>query len=136
MKLTFIKTQNGLIPDCEETIEALKKIENGQGIIIEYKPKRNYKFHKKLFALLNLIYQNQEHYKSIDNILECVKFRAGYYESIITHHSKVHLKTKSISFDEMDNLEFEKFYSKSIDVALELTKLSKNDIENNIINFM
>ena len=136
MKLTFIKTQTGLIPDCDETREILNKVKNGDGIILDYKPKRNYLFHKKLFALLNLIFQNQNHYKSIDNILEIVKFRAGYYETIVTHKGKKHYKTKSICFSKMDNLEFEKFYSEIIDVALELTGLLKKDIEKEIISFM
>ena len=48
MKLTFIKTQTGLIPECEETREILNKVKNGDGIILDYKPKRNYLFHKKL----------------------------------------------------------------------------------------
>ena len=136
MKLTFIKTQTGLIPDCDETREILNKVKNGDGIILDYKPKRNYLFHKKLFALLNLIFQNQSHYKSIDNILEMCKFRAGYYETIVTHKGKKHYKTKSICFSKMDNLEFEKFYSEIIDVALELTGLLKKDIEKEIISFM
>ena len=136
MKLTFIKTQTGLIPDCDETREIKKKKKNGDGIILDYKPKRNIKFHRQLFALLNLIFQNQSHYKSIDNILEIVKFRAGHYETIITHLGKKHYKTKSISFDEMDNASFEEFYKKCIDVALELTGINQEDLEQQIINFM
>ena len=136
MKLTFIKTQTGLIPDCEATIEALKKIKNGDGVILDYKPKRNILFHKKLFALLNLIFENQDYYKSIDNILEMCKFRAGYFETIITHKGEKHYKTKSISFDEMDNASFEEFYKKCIDVALELTGINQKDLEQQIINFM
>lgn len=137
MKLTFIKQQGGtLIPDSEEVAEKLKAIPNGQGILIEYKPKRSYRFHKKLFALLNLIYQNQEHYKSVDNILEVVKFRAGHFETIVLHNGNTHYKAKSISFADMNELEFKEFYSKSIDVALELTQMTKADIENEIIRFM
>ena len=66
MKLTFIKTQTGLFPDCDETREILNKVKNGDGIILDYKPKRNIKFHRRLFALLNLIFQNQSHYKNIE----------------------------------------------------------------------
>ena len=136
MKLTFIKTQTGLIPDCDETREILKKIKNGDGVILDYKPKRNFKFHRRLFALLNLIFENQDYYKSIDNILEMCKFKAGYFETIITHKGEKHYKTKSIAFDEMDNAEFEKFYSKCIDVALELTGINQKNLEQQIINFM
>ena len=115
----------------------MQKIKNGDEILLDYKPKRNIKFHRRLFALLNLIFQNQNHYKSIDNILEMCKFKAGYFETIITHKGeKIHYKTKSISFDEMDNASFEEFYKKCIDVALELTGISQKDLEQQIINFM
>lgn len=137
MKLFFIKSQGGvLIPADSECIDNMQKVKNGDTIMIEYKPKRNYQFHKKAFALLNLVLQNQDHYKTVENILEVVKFRAGYFETIITHTGKKHYKTKSISFSEMDNLEFEEFYSKIIDVAFELTGLLKKDIEKEILSFM
>lgn len=137
MKLFFIKSQGGvLIPADSECIENMQKVKNGDTIMIEYKPKRNYQFHKRAFALLNLILQNQDHYKTVENILEVVKFRAGYFETIITHTGKKHYKTKSISFSEMDNLEFEEFYSKIIDVAFELTELLNKDIEKELIHFM
>ena len=32
--------------------------------MIEYKPKRNIFFHRKAFALLNLVLANQNHYKT------------------------------------------------------------------------
>lgn len=135
MKITLIKQGGGLFPDCEESEEIFKKMPL-EGIVLEYKPKRSYKFHKKLFALLNLVFKNQDHYKSIDNILEVVKFRAGHFETIVLHNGNKHYKAKSISFADMNNAEFEKFYSKSIDVALELTQMTKENIENEIIRFM
>ena len=137
MKLLFIKSANSiLLPADEECINTIQKIKNGDEILVEYKPKRNYKFHKKLFALMNLILQNQEHYKTVDNILEIVKFRAGYFETIVTHTGKKHYKTKSISYADMDNAEFEQFYSKALDVAFEITQMNERDIEKALINFM
>lgn len=137
MKLLFIKSQGGvLIPADAECIENMQKVKNNETIMIEYKPKRNIFFHRKAFALLNLVLANQNHYKTVDNILEIVKFRAGHYETIITHLGKKHYKTKSISFSEMDELEFSEFYKKIIDVAIELIGLSSEEIEREIINFM
>ena len=34
MKLTFIKTQTGLIPDCDDTREILNKVKNGDGVYL------------------------------------------------------------------------------------------------------
>ena len=137
MKILMTQLDNGtFVPSNEESRKALSKNKHGNEFIMEYKAKRNPKFHRKLFALLNLILQNQEYYKSIDNILEVVKFRARYFETIVLHNGNTHYKAKSISFSEMDNVAFEEFYSKTIDVALELTRLSKEDIEEEILRFM
>ena len=136
MLLTFIKTSSGLVAADDDTYETVKKLPVGGEVYFEYKPKRNYRFHKKLFALLNFILSHQSYYKDIDNILEIVKFRAGYFDTILMHNGKKHFKTKSISFEKMDNTEFEKFYGKVIDVAVELVGVGREDLENEILRFL
>ena len=85
MLLEFIPSGGKLIPASDETFERVKKMPIGESIFMEWKPKRNYQFHKKFFSLLNFIFENQSHYKSLDNLLEVYKFKAGYFETIITH---------------------------------------------------
>ena len=65
MKLLFIKSQGGvLIPADAECIENMQKVKNNETIMIEYKPKRNIFFHRKAFALLNLVLWCAETYTS------------------------------------------------------------------------
>jgi len=137
MLLEFIKGQNNqLIPSDNETFERMQKIKIGDTVFVEYKPRRNYQFHKKLFSLLNFVYANQDHYKSVNNILEAVKFRAGYFEAILFHTGEPHYKATSIAFHAMDDIEFEEFYSKAIDVCLELIPMGKQELENAVLTYL
>ena len=120
MLLNLVRTKDGLVPIDDDSVKAISKISIGIDIFCEYKPRRNMKFHKKYFALLNAVLLNQEHFKTVDNIHEAVKYRAGHYETIIPLIGEPFIKTKSISFHSMDNQEFELFYNTAIDVCVEL----------------
>jgi len=129
MTLNLIRTQHGFMPAFDDDVNAAKKVPIGEMIATEWKPARNPKFHRKLFALLNAVLPNQEYHSTINNLLEEIKFKAGYYKTFITSTGEKFLKVDSIAFSEMDNAEFEKFYSKAIDVCLELVgEESINDI--------
>lgn len=120
MILEFVRTENGLVPICDNGVKSVRKMHNGQHVFMEYKPKRNYEFHKKYWALLSAVLPNQSHFKALDNLHEAVKYRAGQYETIITLKGDSFIKTKSIAFWSMDAFAFEQFYSTAIDVCMEL----------------
>ena len=120
MLLNLVRTENGLTPIDDDSVKQIKKLAIGTNIYCDYKPRRNMKLHKKYFALLNAVFMNQEHFKSVDNVHEAVKYRAGYYETIIPFIGDPFIKTKSISFHSMDGLEFESFFNVAIDVCVEL----------------
>ncbi len=121
MQLLLLRTPSGLLPHDEASVNAVKKIPIGECILSDWKPKRNIKFHEKYFALLNAVLVNQSHYKTIGLLHEAVKFRAGYFETLITHKGEKFLKVKSIAFHSMDEVEFNMFYQRALDVCVELT---------------
>ncbi len=135
MLLHLTKTANGLIPADEDSQSAFAKMQIGNDVFVEYKPRRNYANHKRFFSMLKIIFESQSHYKSIDNILEICKFRSGYFETIITHTGKKHYKTKSIDFCTMDEDDFKVFFSSSIDTCLELVPMGKVELENAILRY-
>lgn len=121
MLIEFSRIREGLCPVTDEGAEAINKIALHDRVFMEYKPKRNYKFHKKYWSLLNAVFPNQKHFKTVDNLHEAVKYRAGYYETIIPLKGEPFIKTKSIAFHSMDEHQFEMFYSNALDVCVELT---------------
>jgi len=120
MILELVRTPSGLSPITDESVKAVTKITMGDSVFLEYKPRRNMKFHKKYWALLNQVIINQEHYKTVDNLHEAIKFKGGYYETIIPLDASPFIVTKSIAFHSMDAQEFEDFYSVALDECLSL----------------
>ena len=135
MILNLKKIENALIPCDEDTVKAFNKLKIGDEIFAEYKPKRNYQFHKKLFSMLNLIFCNQSHYKSVDNILTECKLKAGYFDIHVNMKGEQLLIPKSINFYSMDNDSFSEFYSSCIDTCLELVPMSKTELEEAILRY-
>ena len=79
MKIHVIKTLGGLKPYSEKAEQVFSKIQLNEVIEIDYKKQRNIKFHRKFFALINLVYQNQDHYNNIDELREDLTIEAGFY---------------------------------------------------------
>lgn len=120
MLLELIRTEHGLVPVSDESVSAVKKIALRDTVFVEYKPRRDYTNHKKLFALLQAVMPNQQHFKTLDNLLEAVKYRSGHYETIILLEGDSFIKTKSIAFHVMDDAEFDIFYNMARDVCADL----------------
>lgn len=135
MLLQLKKTKNGLIPVGDESVNAFNKLKENDEIFAEYKPKRNYKFHKKLFSMLGLILNNQDTYKSVDNILTECKFKAGYFDIHIGVEGNQTYIPKSISFATMKADEFEVFYNSSIDTCLSLVPMGREELEEAILRY-
>lgn len=135
--LVFQKHLGCLKPTDEAGEEALRKVKMGTLVKVEFTGSpRNIAHHRKLFALLNTIYKNQEHYKSVDHILMAMKFALGYTEKIRTKRGEIEIPL-SISFAAMDQEEFAKLYERALDwVESEVIPgLNRADLENTLLEF-
>jgi len=132
MTLHLIRTQHGFMPAFDDDVNAAKKVPIGEMIATEWKPARNPKFHRKLFALLNAVLPNQDKYKTIDHLRKQIIYQSGYYESLKVFKNGEEyevISINSMSFSEMDEIEYNKVYSTAIDVCIELLdEESINDI--------
>ena len=120
-----------LAPASDEDSEAMKKLEIGPIYRFDFKQMRNYRFLKKYFALLKIAYEPwQERAPSLEyhghkvvpnfeSFREQLIILAGYYVPTYAVDGRVQLKAKSISFAQMNEDEFEKLYSDTIDVILQ-----------------
>lgn len=108
-----------LVPDDDQSRERLARFRVGDPIRLQASKPRNYKYHQKFFALIEVVFENQEKYDSMEALRAELTMRAGWYEE--HHHitGKVSYSPKSISFASMDQVEFEELFSKVIDVAIE-----------------
>jgi hypothetical protein len=135
MKLNLVKTLSGLKPAYDSDNDTFKKIPLND--ILEYSVKvpRNLAFHKKYFALIKLVFENQERYTNIDHLRKAIQIEAGYYTERVSLQGEVIIEADSISFASMDNTKFDKLYNDCIDVIIKYFKFDKKEIEDNILNF-
>jgi len=113
------KLANGTFaPDDQQSLELAAKLKVGQVYRHEVKKPRNYIFHKKYFSLLNLAFENQERYDLFEAFRDAITMQAGHYDSHISLTGTTVYKPKSISFASMEELDFDKLYSKTINVIL------------------
>lgn len=120
MDLNLVKMPNGqLAPASGSDEEDLKRIKKFDVVLCKVTKPRNLGFHRKFFAMLQIVFENQERYKRLENLLTEVKFLTGYFEEHITSQGEIRQIPGSISFEKMDHLSFQEFYDKAIDIIIQ-----------------
>lgn len=119
-------TDIGLIPMYDSDLDEKHRLRIGDNVLCTIKRPRNYEFHKKYFALLRLtvanlphLIQQQMQIFTEEDLLDCLKIDLGLFTTR-WHGGRQIVKTGSISFAQMDNTEFEKFFSRSVDAILRI----------------
>jgi len=136
MKITLVKQLNGQFKTAYDSdYEKAKKIKVNEFYEFEYKKPRNYEFHKKFFALVELVYQNQEAYSNKDDLREDLTVDAGFYRTATNLQGNEVKKAQSISFASMDEIEFNEFYNRFIDAVVRWLKIDKQDLVDNITQY-
>lgn len=112
MKIQVIKTLNGLKPAYDSDYESFKKIPLNEIIEIEYKKQRNIRFHRKMFALLNLAFSNQNLFDNLDDMRYCLMLECNLSEIKVNRLTGETFKVpKSLQFSKMDEIEFNEVYN-------------------------
>lgn len=136
MKFHVIKTQTGLKPCYESDLEAYIKIPIGETFEIEFKKQRNILFHRKMFALFKLVFENQEAYSNLNDLRRDLTITAGYYnETANVLTGEVFKHAKSISFASMDNVEFSELYEAIKTVIIQWLGITNEQIEEEILQY-
>jgi hypothetical protein len=136
MKLHVIKTQTGLKPAWDSDYEIYSKIPLNEVFEIEYKKPRNYNFHKKYFALIKLAFENQTDYRNLNDLRRDISIVAGYYDELVNKVTgEVYKMPKSISFAQMDEIEFSELYERTKDVICKWLGVTDESIEEEIYQY-
>ncbi len=119
MIITLVKQQNNTFALAYDSdYENAKKIKVGEQREFKTTKKRNYKFHKKFFGMLNIVFENQEIYTNITDLRNDVTVDAGYYKEHVNLHAEIVKTPLSISFASMDEYTFSEYYSKCLEVVI------------------
>ena len=136
MEFHLIKTLNGSFKLCYDSdFDKAKKLPLNEPFRVTFVKKRNAKFHRKFFALINMVYQNQERYNNYDELRKHLTIASGFYNLTFDLDGVEQKEAKSISFSSMDNIEFEALYSAVVDTIIKYFNFDKQDIIDNVEQF-
>ena len=133
MKLTLVKQLNGSFKVAYDSdYEKAKKLKVNTEYQCEVKRPRNYEFHKKYFALINMVFENQEKYINIDHLRKDLTIASGFYTKRFDINDNEILEPDSISFGSMKQDVFDDLYSKTLDAIVMYFHFDKEDIIQNV----
>lgn len=144
MELNLLNTAGGLVPCDDNDYEEKRKLKVGQIYKATIKLNRNYRLHRKYFALINCAwaYQNERQtafFKgSVEIFRKTMEMAAGHCERVYSiEHKEWRDIPKSIAFDKMDEAEFRDLYERVKDVlfATALRGVSEEEFLNALANF-
>jgi hypothetical protein len=130
MDLVMLRTVNGLIPGTEDAAEYLTKIKPGTVVRCKATRMRNGPFFRKWWALVGVgydlwrehatmpTYQGEPIAPNRDRFRRDLTIMCGFYTPVANLAGEVRLEAASLAWDRMTEDEFEKLYSKTIDVLL------------------
>lgn len=79
---------------------------------------RNPKHHRKLFALLKVVFEAQTTFATLEQLLGALKLAVGLFDTGLTIDRVPYVVPRSISFAAMDQTSFSIVYDKMVDVIL------------------
>jgi len=133
MELLLVKQfDNSFKVAYDSDHEKLKKIKAGKTVKCKITMPRNVMFHRKFFALINMVYQNQERYSNTDDLRNDLTIASGYYTQRTNLQGDVITEAKSISFASMDQHAFDDYYSKVLDCIVKYFNFDKQLIIDNV----
>jgi hypothetical protein len=148
-QIVLMKAPNGALVPCDpQATEFIASLKLGAPVRAEVKRMRNYKFHRKFFALLDFAFENWEPseatYKGEIVAKNRKQFRndvtvlAGYGETTLTLKGEIRVVAKSISFASMEQDEFDRLYNAVVNVILSkiLKNYTRDDLDNVINRLM
>lgn len=144
MELNLLNTAGGLVPCDDNDYEEKRKLKVGQIYKATIKLNRNYRLHRKYFALINCAwaYQNERQtafFKgSVEIFRKTMEMAAGHCERVYSiEHKEWRDIPKSIAFDKMDEAEFRDLYERVKDVlfATALRGISEEEFLDALANF-
>lgn len=118
--------------------EAIAGLKFGEALTAKIQRPRNPKHHRKLFALLKVVFDNQTTYATTEQLLEALKLATGLFETGLTVDRMPYVRPLSISFASMDQHSFNEFYDRAVDVILTkvLPNTDKADLEKQVLEIL
>lgn len=148
MEMLLVKTERGLRGDTPAMQAAYEKFKRrlltmrpGACFKLVITIPRNPKHHRKFMALVALVAETSETFDNLDKALCAVKVAAGHCDFIANPETgELIAVPRSISFANMDQEEFEVFYTNAVNGILKhllptMTRIEFDEALERVVNF-
>ena len=135
-RLYLRKTLTGF--DCadEASREAWTKFKRGEVYRADVVKPRSYRSHKLCMALLTLTYANQDRYTDFNMFRKAVALEAGHVNQIIRLSGEIVLEAGSLSYDALDEVQFQDVFRKMMAVCCSiLGNVGADELEAEVSRF-
>ena len=90
------------------------------------------------FALLNLVFDAQDTYPTLDGLLDAIKIGLGHCDERTTLDGKLFMVPRSISFASMDQTQFSQFFDRTVNLIIThiLPHTTKADLEERVFEVL
>lgn len=134
IEVLLVRDKNRLAaanPLSEETIERMKQ---GEVVAATIRRTRNPGHHRKFFALLQAVYENQTRYPTLEGLLDAIKIGTGHYRVTEALNGDFVYQPLSISYGKMDQTAFEQFYDCVVELVLHylLPEIQRADLDRRV----
>jgi hypothetical protein len=137
-ELIMVKRLGALRPVDDAGEEILNGLPLNEPIKVRITRSRNLNHHRKLFALLQVVFENQSIYPTIEALLTVIKVTLGHCDIVKLPDGQMIPVAHSISFTSMDQTTFNTFYNQVVDLVLLhfLAGIEKTELEREIFNLV
>lgn len=134
MDVYLKNTLHGLIPLYPSDYDNKKKLKIGETYKAVITRPRNYEFHKKFFALVNLGHENTSLEMPFDVYRKYLIQKAGFFKAYNTTKG-TYFEAESISFANMSKDTFDDLYSRVVNEVIKDIGTTTEEIEKQLIEF-
>ena len=127
-----MRTANYDGPVLVPVMDDADKIPFGEGVE-DIKKNRNPRNHKRFFAFVKQAFDMQEFYEEIEVFRKVLQLKAGFFDLVISEKGKNVYLPKSISWDELDEIEFRELFNRVVNAFIRDFGDKLNDIQINSI---
>jgi hypothetical protein len=110
------KTLGGLEP-CDGF--SLPRMALGSVAKVQIRQPRNVMHHRKYWALLNKVFENQTYFMNVKHLHQAIKRRTGYAQEYKDRKGQTYLVYESTSFEKMDQTDFGTYYDAVVAFLIE-----------------
>ena len=141
LEVRLQKQQGRFIPMDSWSAEELDGISDGECVAAKITRPRNLGHHRKFFALIGTVFENQEKHATVGGLLDDVKIGIGHCDWYKIKRGRTIIEyavPRSINFGNMGQKDFENFYNSAVGyIIAELLKgADKQELEQHVLQII